>query len=75
MMSKKLIWMIVSILIIFVLVSVAARSFCEASPNNAVSSFVEKNIPKPNNVDINELRRAWILVFSKFCATTSNRSF
>ncbi len=75
MMSKKLIWMIVSILIIFVLVSVAARSFCEASPNNAVSSFVEKNIPKPNNVDINELRRAWVLVFSKFCATTSNRLF
>ena len=75
MMSKKLIWIIVSILIVFVLASVTARSFCDASPNNALSSFVEKNIPKPNNVDINELRRAWVLVFSKFCATTSNRSF
>ncbi|MEI7565085.1 MAG: hypothetical protein WCJ12_05305 [Burkholderiaceae bacterium] len=74
-MSKKLIWIIISMLIVFVLVSIAARSFCEASPTNAVSSFVEKNIPKPNNVDINELRRAWVLVFSKFCATTSNRPF
>jgi hypothetical protein len=74
-MSKKLIWIIVSILIVFVLVSIAGRSFCEASPTSAVSSFVEKNIPKSNNVDINELRRAWLLVSSKFCATTSNRPF
>jgi len=61
-------------LIIFVIVSIAAQSLCEASPNNAVSAFVEKNIPKLDNVDINELRRTWALVFSKICASTNNRS-
>ena len=70
-MNKKTIIFIIAIfLVLFVLVSIVARSFCEPAKGDAASaitSYVEKNIPKPDGLDVSSIRMSWILLFSKFC--------
>ena len=69
-MNKKIILIIAVVLVFFVLISVVARSFCEPAKDDAASSitsYVEKNIPKPTGLDVSNIRMTWILLFSKFC--------
>jgi hypothetical protein len=69
-MNKKIIAVIAVVLVLFVLVSVVAKSFCEPAKEDtasAITSYVEKNIPKPAGLDVSNLRMTWILLFSKFC--------
>ena len=69
-MNKKIIAIIAVVLVLFVLVSVVAKSFCEPAKEDtasAITSYVEKNIPKPAGLDVSNLRMTWILLFSKFC--------
>ena len=69
-MSKKIISIITVVLVFFVLVSVVAKSFCEPAKEDtasAITSYVEKNMPKPAGLDVSNLRMTWVLLFSKFC--------
>jgi hypothetical protein len=69
-MNKKIISIITVVLVFFVLVSVVAKSFCEPAKEDtasAITSYVEKNIPKPAGLDVSNLRMTWVLLFSKFC--------
>ena len=69
-MNKKIISIIAVVLVLFVLVSIVAKSFCEPAKEDtasAITSYVEKNIPKPAGLDVSNLRMTWILLFSKFC--------
>jgi uncharacterized protein YpmB len=69
-MNKKIIAIIAVVLVLFVLVSVVAKSFCEPAKEDtasAITSYVEKNIPKPAGLDVSNLRMTWVLLFSKFC--------
>lgn len=78
-MSKKIIAIIISVLVLFVVVNVVAKSFCNPAKEDAatgVTSFVEKNIPKPSGFDISNMRTSWILFFSKFCGNdAANQRF
>ena len=77
--KKKIISIIAIILILFVIVSVIAKSFCEPAKDAAAStitSYVEKNIPKPAGLDVSNMRMSWILLFSKFCGNgAANQQF
>ena len=69
-MNKKIISIITVVLVFFVLVSVVAKSFCEPAKEDtasAITSYVEKNMPKPAGLDVSNLRMTWVLLFSKFC--------
>jgi Flp pilus assembly protein CpaB len=69
-MNKKIIAIIAVVLVLFVLVSVVAKSFCEPAKEDtasAITSYVEKNMPKPAGLDVSNLRMTWVLLFSKFC--------
>jgi hypothetical protein len=69
-MNKKIISIIALVLVFFVLMSVVARSFCEPAKDDtasAITSYVEKNMPKPAGLDVSDMRMTWILLFSKFC--------
>jgi len=69
-MNKKIILIIAVVLVFFVFISVVAKSFCEPAKDDAASSitsYVEKNIPKPAGLDVSNIRMTWILLFSKFC--------
>lgn len=78
-MSKKIIAIIISVLVLFVVVNVVAKSFCNPAKEDAatgVTYFVEKNIPKPSGFDISNMRTSWILFFSKFCGNdAANQRF
>jgi len=78
-MSKKIISIIAVVLVLFVLISVLARSFCEPAKDDtasAITSYVEKNIPKPAGLDVSNIRMTWILLFSKFCGNgAANQQF
>jgi len=78
-MNKKIISIIAIVLVLFVLVSVIAKSFCEPAKGDAannITSFVEKNIPKPAGLDVSNMRMTWILLFSKFCGNgAANQQF
>lgn len=78
-MSKKIIAIIILVLVLFVVVNVVAKSFCNPAKEDAatgVTSFVEKNIPKPSGFDISNMRTSWILFFSKFCGNdAANQRF
>ena len=78
-MNKKIISIIAVVLVIFVLISVVARSFCEPTKDDTAStitSYVEKNIPKPAGLDVSNMRMTWILLFSKFCGNgAANQQF
>jgi hypothetical protein len=68
--KKTIIFIIAIVLVLFVLVSIVERSFCEPAKGDAASaitSYVEKNIPKPDGLDVSSMRMSWILLFSKFC--------
>ena len=68
--KKTIIFIIATVSVLFVLVSIVARSFCEPAKGDAASaitSYVEKNIPKPDGLDVSSMRMSWILLFSKFC--------
>ena len=68
--KKKIISIIILVLVSFVVINVVAKSFCNPAKDDAasgVTSFVEKNIPKPTGMDISNMRTSWILFFSKFC--------
>ena len=68
--KKTIIFIIATVLVLFVLVSIVARSFCEPAKGDAASaitSYVEKNIPKPAGLDVSDMRMSWVLLFSKFC--------
>jgi hypothetical protein len=68
--KKTIIFIIAIVLVLFVLVSIVARSFCEPAKGDtasAITSYVEKNIPKPDGLDVSSMRMSWILLFSKFC--------
>ena len=77
--KKKIIAIIISVLVLFVVVNVVAKSFCNPAKEDAatgVTSFVEKNIPKPSGFDISNMRTSWILFFSKFCGNdAANQRF
>ena len=77
--KKKIISIIAIILVLFVLISVIARSFCEPAKDDAASSitsYVEKSIPKPAGLDVSNIRMTWILLFSKFCGNgAANQKF
>lgn len=77
--KKKVISIIVLVLVLFVLVSVVARSFCDPAKEDvasSVTSYVEKNIPKPAGLDVSDMRMSWILFFSKFCGNgAANQRF
>ena len=77
--KKKIISIISIVLVLFVLISVIARSFCEPAKDDAASSitsYVEKNIPKPAGLDVSNIRMTWILLFSKFCGNgAANQKF
>ena len=77
--KKKIIFLIIVLLAFFVAVKVVAQSFCNPSKEDAataVTSFVEKNVPKPSGFDISNLRLSWVLFFSKFCENgASNQKF
>jgi hypothetical protein len=69
-MNKKIILIIAVALVFFVLISVIAKSFCEPAKDDtasSITSYVEKNIPKPAGLDVSNIRMTWILLFSKFC--------
>ena len=69
-MNKKIISIIALVLVFFVLISVVARSFCEPAKDDtasAITSYVEKNMPKPAGLDVSDVRMTWVLLFSKFC--------
>lgn len=68
--KKKIIFIIAALLVLFVLISVIAKSFCEPAKDDtasAITSYVEKNIPKPAGLDVSDMRMSWALFFSKFC--------
>lgn len=68
--KKTIIYIIAIVLVLFVLVNIVARSFCEPAKGDAASaitSYVEKNILKPDGLDVSSMRMSWILLFSKFC--------
>ena len=68
--KKRIIFIIAFILVLFVLISIAAESFCEPAKDataSAITSYVEKNMPKPDGLDVSSMRMSWILLFSKFC--------
>ena len=68
--KKKIIAIIAVVLVAFVLISVIARSFCEPAKDDtasAITSYVEKNMPKPAGLDVSDMRMTWILLSSKFC--------
>jgi hypothetical protein len=68
--KKKIITIIAVILLAFVLINVIARSFCEPAKEDtasAITSYVEKNMPKPAGLDVSDMRMTWVLLFSKFC--------
>ncbi|WP_353202418.1 hypothetical protein [Polynucleobacter sp.] len=68
--KKTIIFIIATVLVLFVLVNIVAKSFCEPAKGDAASaitSYVEKNIPKPDGLDVSSMRMSWILLFSKFC--------
>ena len=68
--KKRIIFIIAFILVLFVLINIVAKSFCEPSKDataSAITSYVEKNIPKPDGLDVSSMRMSWILLFSKFC--------
>ena len=77
--KKTIIFIIAIVLVLFVLVSIVARSFCEPAKGDAASaitSYVEKNIPKPEGLDVSNMRMSWILLFSKFCGNgAANQRF
>jgi hypothetical protein len=77
--KKRIISIIALVLVLFVLVSVIAKSFCEPAKDDAastVTSYVEKNIPKPAGLDVSSMRTSWILLFSKFCGNSAaNQQF
>lgn len=73
--KKKLILMIAAILVVFVLITYLATSFCTPTTNSRLGSFIENNIPKPNNETVDELRRLWALYFKKFCSGATNQVF
>ena len=78
-MSKKIILIISAVLVAFAAISFIAKSFCNPSKEDAataVTSFVEKNVPKSSSLDISNMRLSWILFFSKFCENgASNQKF
>ncbi|MBU3631650.1 hypothetical protein [Polynucleobacter sp. AP-Melu-500A-A1] len=78
-MSNKIISIIAIVLVLFVLISVVARGFCEPAKDDTAStitSYVEKNIPKPAGLDVSNMRMTWILLFSKFCGNgAANQQF
>jgi hypothetical protein len=68
--KKKIIFIIAALLVLFVLINVIAKSFCEPAKDDtasAITSYVEKNIPKPAGLDVSDMRMSWVLLFSKFC--------
>ena len=68
--KKKIIAIIAVVLVTFVLINAIARSFCEPAKEDTAStitSYVEKNMPKPAGLDVSDMRMTWILLFSKFC--------
>ena len=69
--KKKMILIIGSILIFFVVLNVVARGFCEPNKEGSFASMIEKNIPKPAGLDVSEMRTSWILLFSKFCGNSA----
>jgi len=77
--KKRIILIIAIVLVLFVLVSIVARSFCEPAKGDAASaitSYVEKNMPKPDGLDVSSMRMSWILLFSKFCGNgAANQRF
>jgi uncharacterized protein YpmB len=77
--QKKIIFIIAIFLVLFVIISVVAKSFCEPTKDGAassVTSYVEKNIPKPAGLDVSNMRMTWILLFSKFCGNgPANQQF
>ena len=77
--KKKIISIIILVLVLFVVINVVAKSFCNPAKEDAasgVTSFVEKNIPKPTGMDISNKRTSWILFFSKFCGNdAANQRF
>jgi Flp pilus assembly protein CpaB len=77
--KKRIISIIAIVLVMFVLLSVIAKSFCEPAKGGAassVTSYVEKNIPKPAGLDVSSMRMSWILLFSKFCGNgATNQQF
>ena len=78
-MNKKKIIIIAVVLVVFVLINIVARSFCEPAKDDtasAITSYVEKNIPKPAGLDVTDIRMTWILWFSKFCGNgAANQRF
>ena len=78
-MNKKIIIIIAIVLVMFVLINIIARSFCEPAKDDtasAITSYVEKNIPKPAGLDVTDMRMTWILWFSKFCGNgAANQRF
>ena len=77
--KKKIITIIILVLVLFVVVNVVAKSFCNPAKEDAasgVTSFVEKNIPKPAGLDVSNMRTSWILFCSKFCGNdAANQRF
>jgi len=77
--KKKIIIIIAVVLVVFVLINIVARSFCEPAKDDtasAITSYVEKNIPKPAGLDVTDIRMTWILWFSKFCGNgAANQRF
>lgn len=65
--KKRIVVIIGSVLVFFVLLNVVAKSFCDPSKEGGTTSFIEKNIPKPSGFDVSGLRLTWALWFSKFC--------
>ena len=77
--KKKIIFTIILVLVLFVVINVVAKSFCNPAKEDAasgVTSFVEKNIPKPSGLDVSNMRTSWLLFFSKFCGNdAANQRF
>ena len=77
--KKKIIILIAVVLFVFVLINVIAKSFCEPAKDDtasAITSYVEKNIPKPAGLDVTDMRMTWVLWFSKFCGNgAANQRF
>ena len=73
--KKKIILLIACILIVFTIINVIARGFCAPSENAKLGTFLENNIPKPSSEEIDELRRIWATIFTKYCGQASNQKF
>ena len=73
--KKKIILLIGCILIVFTIINFIARGFCAPYESGNLGTYLQNNIPKPSSKEVDELRRIWATLFTKYCGQASNQKF